>query len=630
MSKKSDENESLSRRALVRTIGTAAGGIGFASEVFAQQDATRAPQNGMRPEAGPGNASGWRNVKEFGAVCDGVTDDFAALNAALTHAKTFPAGLELVIPGPMMIGENIVVPKPIVLHFLPGGMVKPASRKTVMVQGQWLAGSVQTIDLSLGGRVMFTGNMIQKDFIAEWWGLPYNRMTDAVPSLTAMIDSLPDFVTVRFMSAGAPGAASLMFASPWTIKARVGLQIIAGPPIEETPQLVIQDKAPFSGGTSTISLMNCGHCLLQGFWIRNSAANSAINIGGGGPPRISTNNRIAFNRMTNSAANPNWTGVQIARQGEQNNEFMEIVGNYIEGNGSPSAGKGTGIYTGADSNNHGHLLERNTLTGLAFGIDAKWTGYRAYRNNFNSNQVDIRVGHLSYPTEIIDSDSELSRQFYVAGAEGGESPVIIQGSRLAGLGADGVAWIELREYIGPTTIIGNDYQNYSRNNSRLYSFPWNGAGNPGVAVNLIGNNYGNMVRQGMPLANFLVRTGVSNTQGTRLPINIIGEALSAGFDETFEENPALLVPTGKPAAITVNALYNHINATRGVILQQINITTGLNYGPATAPNRRLRVFIVSKGGVTTIAAGGNITRTGVLPANSVTAFFYDPASGWYW
>jgi hypothetical protein len=134
----------------------------------------------------------------------------------------------------------------------------------------------------------------------------------------------------------------------------------------------------------------------------------------------------------------------------------------------------------------------------------------------------------------------------------------------------------------------------------------------------------------MPLSNFLVRTGVSNTQGARLPINIIGEALSSGLDETFEENPVPQIPTGKPAAITINALYNYIDATRGVMLQQINIPTAMNYGPATAPNRRLRVFIVSKGGTTTIAAGGNITRAGVLPANSVTAFFYDPAAGWFW
>jgi hypothetical protein len=593
--------------------------MGFAPDAFAQQNAAR-----------PDHISPSVSIKDFGAVCDGVADDSAALNASVARAKTSPAGLEVVIPGPMMIGDDVVLPPQLTLRFHPGAMFKPANRKAVTVQGPWLAGVSQTIDLSLGGRVSFAANTTQKEFAAEWWGLPYNRMTDAVPGLMAMIDALPDYVTVRFIGSGTPASSSLVFASPWIIKGRAGLQIIAGLPIEETPQLVIQDKALFSGGTSTISLMNCGHCLLQGFWIKNGTASSAINIGGEGPPRISTNNRIAYNRMTNSAANPNWTGVQIARQGEQNNEFMELVGNYIEGNGNPSAGKGTGIYAGANSNNHGHLLERNTLTGLAFGIDANWTGYRAYRNNFNSNQVDIRVGHLSYPTEIIDSDSESSRQFYVAGAEGGESSVIIQGSRLAGLGASGIAWIELKEYIGPTTIIGNDYQNYSRNNSRLYSFPWNGAGNPGIAVNLIGNNYGNMIRQGMPLTNFLVRSGVANTQGMRLPINMIGEALSSGFDETFEENPVSQVPAGKPAAITVNALYNHINAERGVMLQQINIPTGVNYGPASAPNRRLRIFLVSKGGATTIAAGGNITRAGVLPANSVTAFYYDPASGWWW
>ena len=287
-----------------------------------------------------------------------------------------------------------------------------------------------------------------------------------------------------------------------------------------------------------------------------------------------------------------------------------------------------GIYAGGDSNNHGHLLERNTCTGLAFGIDAEWTGYRAYRMNFTANQVDIRVGRMSYPTEIIYSDSERSRQFYVAGMVGGESSVVIRGSRLAGLGADGVAWIELHEYAGPTTIIGNDYQNYDRNNSRIYSFPRN-AGVAGAAINLIGNNYGNMLRQGMPHENFLVRTGVS-TQGRRMPVNITGEALSSGFAETFEENPAPQIPAGNPGTITVNALYNHINARGGVMLQRINITAGMDEGPMTAPGRRLRVFLVSNGGVTAVAAGGNIMRTGVLPANSVTAFYYDPASGWWW
>lgn len=626
MTRKSDETRPLSRRAMVGHIGMAAGGVGLASQTFAQQDDARARQRASQANPLPDAA----NIKSFGAVCDGIADDFAALSAAIAQGKTFPSGQELVIPGPSKIGENIVIPQSIALRFPAGGMLRPANRKTVAVQGEWIGGVSQTIDLSLGGRITFSGNVVQKDFIAEWWGLPYNRQTDAAPALTAMIDALPDFATVRFMTSGPPGPTFLTLASPWTIKGRVGLQIIAGPPIEETPQLAFQDRAPFSGGTSTISLMNCGHCLFQGFWIKNSTASNAINIGGEGSPRISTNNRIAYNRMTNSAANANWTGVQIARQGEQNNEFMEIVGNYIEGNGAAAAGKGTGIYAGADPNNHGHLLERNTLTGLAFGIDAKWTGYRAYRNNFNSNQVDIRVGHLCYPTEIIDSDSELSRQFYVAGAEGGESSVIIQGSRLAGLGANGVAWIELHEYIGPTTIIGNDYQNYNRNNSRIYSFPWNGVGNAGTSVNLIGNNYSNMIRQGLPPANFLVRTGVSDTQGARLPINIIGEALSSGFAETFEENPVMQVPTGKPAAITINAPYNYIDAGRGAMLQQINIPSGMNYGPALAPNRRLRVFIVSKGGMTTIAAGGNITRAGVLPANSVTAFYYDPALGWSW
>lgn len=581
---------------------------------------------GPKLDARSDDRSGAINICDFGAVCDGVQDDSVALEAAVNAAKVLARGGEVLIPGFTRIGRDMTIPDNVALRFPQGAMLIPARGKAVKVQGQWLAGASPSIDLSLGGTVSFAANSLQKDFIAEWWDPPYNSAKDAAPILNAIVNAVPDRATIRFMRGN---GAILTVSSPWTIRGRVGLQIIAGPPIEEMPALVIQDQPPFAGGSSTISLMSCGHCLVQGFWFMNRVVGNAINIGGEGPPRISTNNRIAFNRLTNAAGNANWTGIQIARAAEQNNEFMEIVGNYIEGNGSASAGKGTGIYAGGNSNNHGHLLERNTCTGLAFGIDAEWTGYRAYRNNFNSNQVDIRIGHLCYPTEIIDSDSESSRQFYVAGVVGGESSVIIQGSRLASLGADGVAWIELHEYIGPTTIIGNDYQNYNRNNSRIYSFPWN-AGGAGTAVNLIGNNYGNMLRQGLPHANFLVRTGVSGTQGVRLPINIIGEALSSGFAETLEDNPALLVPSGNPATITINALYNHINARGGVSLQRINIPAGMNEGPMTAPNRRLRVLIVSNGGVTAITAGGNIMRTGVLPANSVTPFYYDPGSGWWW
>lgn len=572
------------------------------------------------------NRSGTINIRDFGAACDGIRDDSTALEAAVNAAKALVGGGEVLIPGFTRIGRDMTIPENVALRFPQGAMLSPARGKIIKVEGQWLAGAAPTIDLLQGGAISFANNALQKEFIAEWWELPYKTGKDASPVLNAMIDAVPDNAIIRFMRGA---GAMLTLASTWTIRGRTGLQIIAGPPIEESPALIIQDQPPLDGKSSTISLLGCGHCLLQGFWIMNQAAGNAINIGGQGPPRISTNNRIAYNRLTNAAANPNWTGIQIARAAEQNNEFMEIVGNYIEGRGNATAGKGTGIYAGANSNNHGHLLEHNTCTGLAFGIDALWTGYRAYRMNFNSNQVDIRVGHLCYPTEIVDPDSELSRQFYVAGFEGGESSVIIRGARLASLGADGVAWIELHEYIGPTTIEGNDYQNYNHNNSRIYSFPWN-AGVAGTAINLIGNNYGNMLRQGLPHANFIVRTGVGDTQGRRMPVNIIGEALSSGFAETFEENSVALVPAGNPATVTVNALYNHINARGGAMLQKINIAAGMDEGPMTAPNRRVRVFLVSNGGVTAIAAGGNIMRTGVLPANSVTAFYYDPASGWWW
>jgi hypothetical protein len=269
---------------------------------------------------------------------------------------------------------------------------------------------------------------------------------------------------------------------------------------------------------STIIFEACGHCTLQGFWIKNGQINVGVEICGFGP-RISTNNYILNNRFTLTHAASAWTAIQIAASGEENNEFMRIQGNQIEGYNKT----GRGIYAGGGTNNHGHIIEDNNILGLAVGITATWTGYTAKHNHFTNNTLDIEISHLSYPTRIEDNGSELSRQFLRMGAEGGESTVVIESNRLAGLGDNGVAWIELRDYIGPTTISANDYQNYAKNNSRLYSFPFSGAGNPGIAVTLIGNNYGNLLNQGMPLANFLVRSG-SSTTPTRLPINVIGES----------------------------------------------------------------------------------------------------------
>ncbi len=49
------------------------------------------------------------NIKDFGAVCDGVTDDSAAVQDAVDYCATFPNWPALIIPGPTRLVTSVVI-----------------------------------------------------------------------------------------------------------------------------------------------------------------------------------------------------------------------------------------------------------------------------------------------------------------------------------------------------------------------------------------------------------------------------------------------------------------------------------------------------------------------------------------
>jgi len=484
-----------------------------------------------RPPAGPNAAqSGSVSLKDFGAACNGVTNDYAAWVAAI--ASFGGSRGEIFIPGPSVIGTDLTVPANIALNIPNGGLVIPALTKTVTINGPVRAGAYQIFFASATQTVTMASNFNQSEVYADWWGFPFSDSgVDAVPYLNRIINSVRDYTKILFAV-----RTSIYFQTTWRILNRVGLVIETAPNVEENEPVTFAHGPSFVGGKSAlgastgyelINLMGCGHCTIRGFNIRVNGYGVSFTPGGS---RISTNNTLEHCRIENISA---WAGhVGVAVQGAPNNEFHVIRGNFFVG----VSQRGTGIFPGQDGNAHGHLIEDNAFMDLAKGIGTSnvvgpaiegWTGYVARHNHFTGNLLDIEIRHMSYPTVIDNNGSEGSRQFLLAGDAGGESALTISNNRLASLGANGVAWIELREYIGATTIMANDYQNYTANNSRIYSFPWDGGGNPGIALNLIGNNYGNLVRQGMPVGNLMVRTGNSGT-ALRLPITIIGEPLLAG------------------------------------------------------------------------------------------------------
>lgn len=186
------------------------------------------------------------------------------------------------------------------------------------------------------------------------FSLPWDDQSiDASTALNTMIAAVPDYSTIQFTRGG-----SLFLQNPWEIKSRTGLKILGPCSIEELPQVQLV-SANQADGTGVVQLESSGHCTLNGFWIKGKY--SGVKIFNNGPVRISTNNEVRHNRITD-LLNGTFRGIEIAPNQENNNEGMILEGNYIESN---QAANSVGIYVGSTSENHFHYLFRNSIFNLA-------------------------------------------------------------------------------------------------------------------------------------------------------------------------------------------------------------------------------------------------------------------------
>jgi hypothetical protein len=108
----------------------------------------------------PGNT-----VQNFGAKCDGVTND----TAAFILANAAPAAL-----GPAQIQAGVcLVTGPLTLSHaftsIAGGVVKPAAGTTIAFTGPYAAGAYKVCDITAGGHCDFTKILEGQGFV-EWFG----------------------------------------------------------------------------------------------------------------------------------------------------------------------------------------------------------------------------------------------------------------------------------------------------------------------------------------------------------------------------------------------------------------------------------------------------------------------------
>lgn len=528
------------------------------------------------------------------------------------------AYVAIFINQPQAVAANTTIPINVDLHVLPGGALNPASGVTVTILGNIVSKVRGIFNLSLGGSISFAGNDVMTEYVADWWNLPYGATgTDASVVLNAMVSAVPDYSTIRFTQSG----GTLYLQNPWEIQGRTGLTIVGTASIEELPQVTLFDQS-IPGGDGVVQFDSCGHCTIDGFWME--AGTIGVRIFNDGPPRISTNNTVKHNRINNHYSLSGFVGISIAQSGEQNNEGMQLIGNFITGNGTIGVGLGTGIYVGGGSNNHMHYLFRNAINGCATGVTGAWSGFRSVDDIFEQGGICYQLSHMSYPVEIDHVDVEGCSQLLVTTGTGGESQITLRNGRLAGSGASGVALIQLGAG-GPVIIEGMDYQNFgatsgpggvSNLNANIYSIAWSGGAQPGDCVVLRNNNYSNALNEGLPAANLLVRTGSSGAANR--PIMADGDLIGAliGSDQY---NPTALTVTSNTLTLTGDPV---VFVTAPATINTINHAAQQQFA-ANIPNRLIKVKVIAAGGAITWGTTGNIVRAGTTPQNGIATLYYN-------
>jgi hypothetical protein len=130
----------------------------------------------------------YRVVTAFGLVCNGTTDDTAALTSLL--ASIGAATTTLLFPSGQTLLNHITIPANVSLDFSRGGAIKVASGQTVTILGSISKTMRQIFYNALAGQgsIDFTGNYALEAVYPEWWGAsPSATAATNTPALQAAI-----------------------------------------------------------------------------------------------------------------------------------------------------------------------------------------------------------------------------------------------------------------------------------------------------------------------------------------------------------------------------------------------------------------------------------------------------------
>lgn len=140
---------------------------------------------GTASRTGADRAGDSKNVKEFGVVADGTTDDYARLVVALAASNV------LRITGVIRIGTNLTIPAANVLIFEKGGKLKPSSGVKIIVNGEIQAGRFEIFDYTAGGKCCLGIFTVAKTTFVfpEWYGASANNSTNNDTAFSRIFDT---------------------------------------------------------------------------------------------------------------------------------------------------------------------------------------------------------------------------------------------------------------------------------------------------------------------------------------------------------------------------------------------------------------------------------------------------------
>lgn len=381
----------------------------------------------------------------------------------------------LLVPNTQNITSNLTVPVNVTLKFISNGMLNPSNGVTVTILGQIDAPFRKIFNNSINyvATTSFSGNVVQGKYMTAWWGTPNDWTNDATPYLQAAINAMPLFSTLYY-----PNGQKMLLNSTLNFDQKANVTFTSDEqPNTVTPNYGIKwngpNGAPMVTMYRTASSRIVNHTFIAS--TTSTAAGKIIDIDrDSGPGYTTTDNWIVGNMMPTNPASSTFKAISISETAVSNNEFMNIIGNKVTGAGTF---QGVGLYMGASSNAHGHVVNGNTFYDFQYGIHSVNGSFNISTfGNFGGNDYDLYVENVSYPSVARYIDSENSRHF--AYINGNTYPVKIEYSRIMGPGYAGDGFIifgPLAKHVSfEGNIIGGDSSTYTydasgANNLRLTS-----------------------------------------------------------------------------------------------------------------------------------------------------------------